>query len=732
MFAEVIVEIRAPNTDRLYTYKVPEGMELDVGMRVLVPFKNRLVEGYVISITDNPSYSEGKIKNIYKVLDRYPLFNRKMIELARWMKEYYKCYFSEVFQTMMPAGIDKGEKKIKLVRLKVEEIFEEDFKRAPKQWEILRYLKERNTVKLSDLVKALNTDYGTIRVLEKKGYIEVYDEEVKRFQVKFVQSSVPPALTEEQKKAVEEVKKSILMGQSDAFLLFGVTGSGKTEVYLNLIEETIKIGKAAIVLVPEISLTPQTIERFVSRFGRRVAVIHSGLSPGERFDEWRKVKNKEVDVVVGVRSAVFAPFDNLGLIIIDEEHEATYKQSDGRPRYNAKEVAEKRCKIEDAVLVMASATPSLETYYKALKGEYKLLKLTKRIKASMPEIEIVNMSEELARGNTSIFSRRLFSYIKENLKRGEQTILFLNRRGYSSFVACRDCGYVPKCPNCDISLTYHFEDKKLVCHYCGYEEPMKETCPKCGSKRIRYMGIGTERVEMDVKKFFPEARILRMDVDTTRRKGSHEKIFYEFKSGKADILIGTQMISKGFDIPNVTLVGVILADITLNLPDFRSSERTFQLLTQVAGRAGRGEKPGRVVIQTYEDSHYSILAAKEQDYVKFFREEIKYREIFKYPPFAHLMNIVVSGEDEEKVRNTSANTYLACQKVINKLQVKSYNKILGPAPAPISKINNRFRWQVIVKSEDRKVLEEIAEHIENLKYPKDIRVVFDIDPLNIM
>lgn len=732
MFAEVIVEIKASNTDRLYTYKVPEGMDLEVGMRVLVPFKNRLVEGYVVSLTDKPSYSLEKIKSVYKILDKYPIFNEKMIKLAKWMRDYYKCYFSEVFQTIMPAGIDRGEKKVKLVRLKIEDVFEEDFKKAPRQYEVLRYLKKRSPIKLSELVKILNTDYGTIRALEKKGYIEVYEEEISRFQVRDVEKTFPPILTEEQKRAVEEVKKSIFSGQPDAYLLFGVTGSGKTEVYLKLIEETVKIGKSAIVLVPEIALTPQTIERFVSRFGNRVAVIHSGLSPGERFDEWRKVKNKEVDVVVGVRSAVFAPFDNLGLIIIDEEHEATYKQSDTRPRYNAKEVAEKRCEIEKAVLVMASATPSLETYYKAIKGDYKLLKLTRRIKASMPEIEVVNMSDELAKGNNSIFSRKLFSYIKENLKKGEQTILFLNRRGYSSFVACRDCGYVPKCPNCDISLTYHFEDKKLVCHYCGYEEPMRETCPKCGSKRIRYMGIGTERVEMDIKKFFPEARVLRMDVDTTRRKGSHEKIFYEFKNGKADILIGTQMISKGFDIPNVTLVGVILADITLNLPDFRSSERTFQLLTQVAGRAGRGEKPGRVVIQTYEDNHYSILTAKEQDYVKFFREEIKYREIFKYPPFAHLMNIVVSGEDEEKVKNTCANTYLACQKVINKLQVKSYNKILGPAPAPISKINNRYRWQVIVKSEEREVLEEIAEYVQNMKYPKDIRVAVDIDPLNIM
>ncbi|SHE56996.1 replication restart DNA helicase PriA [Thermoanaerobacter uzonensis DSM 18761] len=732
MFAEVIVDIKSSNTDRVYTYRIPEGMDIKVGMRVSVPFNNRFIDGYVISITDKASYSVNKIKDIHRILDSYSIFDEKMIELAKWIKEYYKCYFSEALQTIMPVGIKQGEKKVKVVKTNIDEIPFQLSKRAPKQYEILQYLKNRSPIRLSELVKVLNIDYGVIRSLQNKGYIEIYEEEVLRFSVKDIERTKPLLLTEEQQRAVEEVKSSILTGTFDKYLLFGVTGSGKTEVYLQLIDEAIKIGKSAIVLVPEISLTPQTIERFVSRFGNRVAVIHSGLSPGERFDEWRKVKNGLVDVVVGVRNAVFAPFNNLGLIIIDEEHETTYKQSDLRPKYNAKEVAEKRCEIEKAVLVMASATPSLETYYKANKGEYKLIRLTKRINVSMPQIEVVNMSEELASGNTSIFSRKLFSYIKENLKRKEQTILFLNRRGYSSFVSCRDCGYVPKCPNCDISLTYHFEDKKLVCHYCGYEETMKDTCPKCGSKRIRYLGIGTERVENDIKKFFPNARVLRMDVDTTRKKGSHEKIFYDFRNGKADILIGTQMISKGFDIPNVTLVGVILADITLNLPDFRSSERTFQLLTQVAGRAGRGEKPGRVVIQTYEDDHYSIVTAKQQNYVKFYNEEIKYREIFIYPPFSHLMNIVISGEEEEEVKNTAANTYLTCQKLINKLQNKSYNKILGPAPAPISKINNRYRWQVILKSEDRNILTEIAEEIQKMKYPKDIRIAVDIDPLNIM
>ncbi len=501
MFAEVVVDIKSSNTDRVYTYHIPEGMNVKIGMRVSVPFNNRYIEGYVISITDKASYSVDKIKDIYRILDSYSIFDEKMIELAKWMRDYYKCYFSEALQTIMPVGIKQGEKKVKVVKINIDEIPFQLSKRAPKQYEILQYLKNKSPIRLSELVKVLNIDYSVIKNLQNKGYIKVYEEEVLRFNIKDIERTKPLSLTEEQKRAVEEVKKSILTGTFDKYLLFGVTGSGKTEVYLQLIDEAIKIGKSAIVLVPEISLTPQTIERFVSRFGNRVAVIHSGLSSGERFDEWRKVKNGLVDVVVGVRNAVFAPFNNLGLIIIDEEHETTYKQSDLRPKYNAKEVAEKRCEIQKAVLVMASATPSLETYYKANKGEYKLIRLTKRINVSMPKIEVVNMSEELASGNTSIFSRKLFSYIKENLKRREQTILFLNRRGYSSFVSCRDCGYVPKCPNCDISLTYHFEDKKLVCHYCGYEEPMKDTCPKCGSKRIRYLGIGTERVENDIKNF---------------------------------------------------------------------------------------------------------------------------------------------------------------------------------------------------------------------------------------
>lgn len=733
MFAEIIVDIKSHNTDKVYTYKIPDNMEMiKVGMRVSVPFNNRYVDGYVVKLIENTLYPDEKIKYIRKILDKYSVFNEKMIELAKWMKDYYNCYFSESLQSIMPAGIKKGEKKVKMVQIKSSVVLEDFQKKAPKQYEILNYLQRNSSMRLSELVKNLDTDYSTVRALEEKGLIKIYEIEVNRYKLKKIAESKPLLLTDEQSYAVNKIKKSIYNNIFDKYLLFGVTGSGKTEVYLQLIDMCLKSGKNSIVLVPEISLTAQTIERFVSRFGDKVAVMHSGLSQGERFDEWRKIKDGLVNVVVGVRNAVFAPFSNVGLIIIDEEHESTYKQSDMRPRYNAKEVAEKRCEIENAVLVLGSATPSIETYYKAMHGEYKMMKLSKRINLSMPQIEIVNMSNELSIGNSSIFSRSLYGKIKENLKKREQTILFLNRRGYSSFVSCRDCGYVPKCPNCDISLTYHFQEKKLVCHYCGYDQQMADICPQCSSKRIRYLGIGTERIEKDIKKYFPEARVLRMDIDTTQTKGSHEKIFYDFKNGNADILIGTQMISKGFDIPNVTLVGVILADITLNIPDFRSGEKTFQLLTQVAGRAGRGEKPGRVIIQTYEEDNYSILASHDQNYIGFYNEEIKYREIFKYPPFVHLMNIVISGDDKKEVIKNSADIYNICQNVINKTRNKSYNKILGPASAPISKINNKFRWQVIIKSEDRNILLKVAQNIESAKHPKDIKIYIDIDPNSIM
>ncbi|MFU0783937.1 MAG: primosomal protein N' [Thermoanaerobacterium thermosaccharolyticum] len=731
MFADVVLNEFSRNIDRILTYRVPDDIKnLKIGSRVLVPVNKSFVEGYAINLSEKIEIPIEKVKPIMRVLDDFTVFDEKLLNLAIWMRDYYKCNLSESLQCIIPSGIKNGIKKVKKVTLNKGYI--DDVSITPRQFEILNYLKDNGTVLLSDLVKDLNISYSTVNSLARKGIICVYYDEVHRLKMSDYKKTDKLIPTKEQEFVINEVKHSIGRNVFEKYLLFGVTGSGKTEVYLQLIEKCIEEGKESIVLVPEISLTPQTIERFISRFGNLVAVLHSGLSDGERFDEWRRIKNGEVKVVVGVRNAIFAPFSNIGLIIIDEEHENTYKQSDFKPKYNVKEVAEKRCEIEKAVLLLGSATPQIESYYKALRNEYKLLKLKERIGLELPEVDVVNMSRELADGNNSIFSRKLYKEIRENLMKGEQTILFLNRRGYSSFVMCRDCGYVPECPNCDISLTFHANESKLRCHYCGYNINTVYVCPKCGSRRVRYLGIGTERVEKEVKKLFPRSRVLRMDIDTTKTKGAHEKIFNEFKNGNADILIGTQMISKGFDIPNVTLVGVILADVTLNIPDFRSGERTFQLLTQVAGRAGRGSKPGRVIIQTYEEDNYSIISAKNQDYESFYKEEIRYRETYMYPPFTHLLNIVVSGPIKNDVVTCAASVYNLIYKTINKSVKKSYNKILGPSSAPIERIKNNYRWQIIIKSSERGILQDVCDVLNTLKFHKGIKISFDLDPLNLI
>jgi len=731
MFADVVLNEFSRNIDRILTYRVPDDINnLKIGSRVLVPVNKSFVEGYAINLSEKIEIPIEKVKPIMRVLDDFTVFDEKLLNLAIWMRDYYKCNLSESLQCIIPSGIKNGIKKVKKVTLN--KGYLDDASITPRQFEILNYLKDNGTVLLSDLVKDLNISYSTVNSLARKGIICVYYDEVNRLKMSDYKKTDKLIPTKEQEFVINEVKHSIGRNVFEKYLLFGVTGSGKTEVYLQLIEKCIEEGKESIVLVPEISLTPQTIERFISRFGNLVAVLHSGLSDGERFDEWRRIKNGEVKVVVGVRNAIFAPFSNIGLIIIDEEHENTYKQSDFKPKYNVKEVAEKRCEIEKAVLLLGSATPQIESYYKALRNEYKLLKLKERIGLELPEVDVVNMSRELADGNNSIFSRKLYKEIRENLMKGEQTILFLNRRGYSSFVMCRDCGYVPECPNCDISLTFHANESKLRCHYCGYNINTVYVCPKCGSRRVRYLGIGTERVEKEVKKLFPRSRVLRMDIDTTKTKGAHEKIFNEFKNGNADILIGTQMISKGFDIPNVTLVGVILADVTLNIPDFRSGERTFQLLTQVAGRAGRGSKPGRVIIQTYEEDNYSIISAKNQDYESFYKEEIRYREIYMYPPFTHLLNIVVSGPIKNDVVTCAASVYNLIYKTINKSVKKSYNKILGPSSAPIERIKNNYRWQIIIKSSERGILQDVCDVLNTLKFHKGIKISFDLDPLNLI
>jgi primosomal protein N' (replication factor Y) len=513
--------------------------------------------------------------------------------------------------------------------------------------------------------------------------------------------------------------------------MYGVTGSGKTEVYLQSIEEVLNNGKEAIVLVPEISLTPQMVHRFKGRFGSKVAVLHSGLSTGEKYDEWRKIQRKEVQLVVGARSAIFAPFENLGMIIIDEEHESSYKQEEN-PRYHARDVAIYRAKLHKCPVVLGSATPTLESFARSKKDVYKLLTLKERVnKRSMPHVDIIDMREELRSGNRSMFSTTLIEKLTERLEKREQSVLFLNRRGYSSFVMCRDCGFVIQCPHCDISLTYHRHGQQLKCHYCGHEEQMPNVCPECQSEHIRFFGTGTQKVEEELVKVLPHARIIRMDVDTTGRKGAHEKLLTRFGNKEADILLGTQMIAKGLDFPDVTLVGVLTADTMLHLPDFRASEKTFQLLTQVSGRAGRHELPGEVIIQTYTPEHYSIQLASQYDYDSFYNHEMQLRKNHAYPPYYYLALLTVSHPEITKVVSVT-------EKIVQFLRrnVENETKILGPVASPIPRIKDRYRYQCMVKYKREKNLHEtlrkITEHFQQEMSSNDLMIAIDLSPNTMM
>lgn len=665
------------------------------------------------------------MKNVNKTL--------KSLESKGIIEIFYNVHssVSKKFEQVVYKNFSKEEANSILEKLNT---------RATKQREIIKYISGVKCAKLKDLMVNTSSTLSSVKSLENKGYIKIVKEEVKRNPItrKIKMTSKLP-LTPAQKECVDTIYNHIIKGIQNKFLIHGVTGSGKTEIYLQLLEKMLQLNKQTIVLVPEISLTPQTVERFVGRFGDRVAVLHSRLSLGERYDEWRKIKNGDVQIVVGARSAIFAPFDNLGLIIIDEEHETSYKSS-MNPKYNAIEVAEKRCQIEGASLILGSATPSIESYHRAQKGEIKLLTLPERVnKKPLPPIEIVDMKKELDKGNKTIFSEKLINAISENLENNKQTILFLNRRGFSTFVSCRKCGYVAKCKNCDISLTYHITDNMLKCHYCGLSQKPPLVCPECGSKYIKYFGIGTQKVEEIVKKTFPNARVARMDVDTTTRKGSHEKIFNSVKRGEIDILIGTQMISKGLDFPNVTLVGIIAADINLNIPDFKASERTFQLTTQVSGRAGRGQSEGRVIMQTYEPEHYSIQTAKKHDYISFYNKEILLRKEFLYPPFTNIISILMTSNDEKTLIKSSkqiAQNLLETIKKDNK-DFKQ-NRLLGPNSAPIPKIKGNHRWMILIKCTDDEmkgikgiIRNEILSETKGKLY-ENVKFSIDINPISII
>ncbi|MGF7185710.1 primosomal protein N' (replication factor Y) [Desulfitispora alkaliphila] len=731
IYAEVIVDISHYKVDQIFHYNIPPKLEkeIKVGIRVKVPFGNSHVVGYLVGISSTSPVD--RTKDIIEVLDQEPIISNELIELTEWLSYYYLCNRVQALKCVLPNKIKqfKGntQKKYRLLD-SIEVEYEKIKKRAPKQAQIIELLKSKGLLSTAEMKKIIPLSQSSLKALLEKGLIEVVDTSVDcdPYKSRSFKEDRPPELTADQKNALAEVSKPIAKGEHDAFLLHGVTGSGKTEIYLNAIQKVLENEKQAIVLVPEIALTPQIVERFKARFGDKVAVMHSRLSDSEKYDQWWRINKGLASVVIGARSAVFAPFKKLGLIIIDEEHENSYKQEES-PKYHVREVALKRAEMTNSVLIMGSATPAIETYWKASRGKFKILQLPNRVQqAEMPEVTIIDMRNELKKGNKSIFSSVLYHQIMDKIAKRQQVILFLNRRGYSTFVMCRQCGFVAKCDHCSISLTYHQNKDRLKCHYCNYSIGSPKLCPSCNSKYIRYFGIGTQKVEEEVKRTFPHSRILRMDVDTTTKKGSHEKIFNLFKSGRADILIGTQMIAKGLDFPNVTLVGVLAADSSLNLPDFRGCERTFQLLTQVSGRAGRSILKGEVIVQTYEPNNYAIKAASNHDYESFFNREIEERNMLKNPPFSSLIRVVITGTSQSQVE-------LRAKQVKELFKPNSYVSILGPVVAPLGRIKDRFRWQIILKGNLSNLHKMVRDNYKSiLELQNEVSINIDVEPYNMM
>ena len=615
----------------------------------------------------------------------------------------------------------------------VKEVWEDVEKKGKMlaQKKIMEYLSDGKQVTANELKQKLLLTDSPIRTLLKKGALQQIKKIEKR---QVVQKNVLPTEaflpTEEQQKALDKLIQLLEQKEKKPVLLHGITGSGKTEIYMQMIEKVLQKGQQAIVLVPEISLTPQMVERFLSRFGEKVSVTHSRLNYGERYDQWKMAKEKEISIMIGPRSALFMPFENLGMIIIDEEHEGSY-HSDTTPKYDAREVAEEISRMTNCLLLLGSATPDLVTYHKAMTGQYHLLTLQKRTKGShLPHVSIIDMRRELEEGNRSVFSRQLLEAMKQNIEQKRQTILFLNRRGYATFVSCRQCGFVVKCDQCDVAYTYHDAEKELVCHYCGKRIKSPSVCPVCGSKYIKYFGTGTQKIEQEVKKIFPEARVLRMDLDTTTSKNSHQKILEQFGKGKADIVIGTQMIAKGHDFPNVTVVGILAADLSLHMASYRASEISFQLITQVAGRAGRDELPGEVFIQTYSPEHYSILLAAKQDYNAFYKQEMQIRQLMQYPPFAHIFTVVFSGKNEKEVIESAG--YLAS--IMLYYNRKKQFEVLGPTPAALSKFRQEYRWRILVKCQEEERLQKFVLYCCEKWYEKKWNVLLNLtmNPVNVV
>lgn len=744
-YCEVIVDIAHEKLDRVFTYSVPENMVLVPGMRVQVPFGPRKVEGYVIRLMEESELPLTRLREVLRTLEDYPALLPQMMELAIQLAKEAHCPLCETLRLMIPAqmrGERIREKTKKCVALSVDADIREQIlasqKRAPKRQAVLQALFETPEMDMDALREKVGECREAVQTLARMGFVRIYDRETLRrpyaAQEDMPEKAVDPVLTSLQSAVMEEINPALDAGEG-RFLLYGVTGSGKTEIYIQAVRRTLQLGKTAIVLVPEIALTPQMVDWFRMRFGEAAAVLHSRISAGERFDEWRRIRRGEARVVIGARSAVFAPLSDLGLIIVDEEHEQSYL-SDNMPRYDARTAAQMRCDNEGATLILASATPSMRSFARANRGDLTLLELPERILGRpMPTVHLVDMREEMKEGNRSIFSGALVRGLQNCMASGHQAILFINRRGHSTFVSCRSCGYVVKCPNCDVSMTYHQSGEQMSCHYCGHRMDPPKVCPECQSPYIRYFGSGTQKVEEEMHRLFPGVTILRMDNDTTRTRDAHYNILHAFRKGEARILIGTQMVAKGLDFPNVTMVGVVAADGMLGLPDYRAPERTFQLITQVSGRAGRDKTPGEVYVQTYLPEHYSIQAAVRQDFRAFYHEEMNRRRRQLYPPYTMLCRLLVEGEDEAQVRDNAKTLHDQMALFFERhTQAAKMLIDLRLMDAPLRYLRGKSRYQVFVKLIDREEAQETVMKMTELAagdWP-GVKVFAEINPATML
>lgn len=740
MFANVIVDITNEKLDKVFQYAVPKGIEDKIyeGALVNVPFGkgNRLINAFVVEITDVPEFDEDKIKAIDSIIDTKVSSESNMIRLASFIRRNYGGTMNQALKTVIPIKEEVTKKAKKLLKLNVDnEVLRGEIEIAKKKNAVARVrlmeaLLEDAVIPYELVTGKLNISSPTVKKLEEMGIIKVSEVDWYRNPITVINNDKKVCeLNPEQRKVACAIKKDYELGIRNPVLIHGITGSGKTEIYLDVIDYVVSQGKEVIMLIPEISLTYQTVRRFYARFGDKVSIINSKLSKGERYDQMMRAKKGEISIMIGPRSALFTPFSNLGLIVIDEEHEGSYK-SEAQPRYHAREVAVELARLNNALVILGSATPSLEAYYKAECGEYKLYTLDKRANESvLPKVLVCDLREELRNGNRGMFSKKLKELISDRLSKNEQIMLFLNRRGYSNFVSCRQCGEVMKCPHCDVSLKFH-NNNTLMCHYCGYRISMPKLCPKCSSKYIAAFGVGTQKVEEEVKKIFPAARTLRMDFDTTQKKDDYEKILSAFSNHEADVLVGTQMIVKGHDFPEVTLVGIIAADLSLYANDYRAAERTFELLVQASGRAGRGKIPGEVIVQTYNPEEYSIVSAAVADYKTFYDKEMSYRRMLSYPPVSNMLVVKVASRDMELCER---NAELLGRYISERLDADS--QLIGPVNAAVYKVSDIFTNLLYIKDSKYDKLtmykDIIEDYIKDNRAYKNVSVQFDFNPMNI-